>query len=101
MKVYICSPYSGDTETNIRKAQQYCKQAIKENHIPIAPHLYFPQFLDDEDVNERAFGMMFAKYLLLQCDEVWVCGKKISKGMTEEIALAKKYDIPIKIKEDL
>lgn len=48
MKVYICSPYRGDTETNIRKAQQYCKQAIKENHIPIAPHLYFPQILDDE-----------------------------------------------------
>ena len=95
MKVYICSPLRGDIEANIKKAQQYCRLAIKENHFPIAPHIYFTQFLDDNDPSERKLGMKYAKDLLYECDALWVCGDKISEGMAEEIAIAKEQGIII------
>ena len=51
--VFICSPYAGDIERNMRKAQGYCRFAVSRNCIPIAPHLLFPQFMDDDDVSGK------------------------------------------------
>ena len=45
--VYICSPFAGDTEKNTEKARRYSRFAVKNGAIPLAPHLLFPQFLDD------------------------------------------------------
>ena len=39
--VYICSPYSGDVEGNIKKARSFCRFALDQNCIPIAPILCF------------------------------------------------------------
>ena len=36
--VYICSPYSGDTEGNTEKARRYSRFAADAGTIPIAPH---------------------------------------------------------------
>ena len=36
---YICSPFAGDTEANIRLARRMCATAITRRRIPIAPHL--------------------------------------------------------------
>jgi len=98
--VYIASPYAGETEYNVSKAQGYCKFAISKGCIPIAPHLLFPQFLDDNDPVQRELGLSFALTLLLQCDELWVFGDKISSGMSAEIIKAQKRGIPIKYYND-
>ena len=45
--VYICSPYAGDVESNTAAARRYSRFAVEAGYIPIAPHLLFPQFLDD------------------------------------------------------
>ena len=45
--VYICSPYRGNTNENIENARKYSRFAVIHHSIPIAPHLLFPQFLDD------------------------------------------------------
>lgn len=37
--VYICSPYSGDTETNVENARRYSRFAVDSGFLPIAPHL--------------------------------------------------------------
>ena len=51
--VYVCSPLRGDMEANIRSARQYCEYVVKEcGAIPIAPHIYFTQFLDDDVAEE-------------------------------------------------
>jgi hypothetical protein len=42
--VYICSPYAGDTDSNIAAAQKYSRHAVENGYIPITPHLLFPQF---------------------------------------------------------
>lgn len=93
--VYIASPFSGDMERNIKKAQGYCRFAISKGYIPIAPHLHYPQFLDDEDPEERELGLRFALILLGKCEELWIFDR-VSKGMAEEIAKAKRRNMPIK-----
>ena len=95
-KIYICSPYKGNTERNTARAKIYCRFAFESGHVPIAPHLYFPQFLDDGDKNERAAGIRYGLEQLWQCREVWVFGAIISDGMRAEIELAKDLKIPIK-----
>lgn len=46
--VYICSPYShGCINTNIEKAQKYSRFAVDKHYLPITPHIYFTQFMDD------------------------------------------------------
>lgn len=45
--VFICSPYAGDMEGNARRAREYCRFAVAQNCIPLAPHLYFPQFMEE------------------------------------------------------
>ena len=51
--VYICSPYAGDVENNTAAARRYCRFAVEVGYIPIAPHLLFPQFLNDSNPKER------------------------------------------------
>ena len=51
--VYICSPYAGDIAGNVDAARRYSRFAVDKGYIPIAPHLLFPQFLDDADPDER------------------------------------------------
>ena len=87
--VYICSPYAGDTESNIKAAQKYSRFAVNKGYIPIAPHLLFPQFLNDADPAERKLGLFFGNALMSKCSEVWVFGERISAGMEAEIKRAR------------
>jgi hypothetical protein len=94
--VYIASPFAGDTETNIAKARGYCRFAVSKGAIPLAPHLHYPQFMDDGDAEQRALGLRFALILLGKCDELWVFGERISEGMAAEIDRARKRDMTIR-----
>ena len=87
--VYICSPYAGETESNIKAAQKYSRFAVSKGYIPIAPHLLFPQFLNDADPAERKLGLFFGNALMSKCSEVWVFGERISAGMEAEIKRAR------------
>lgn len=46
-KVYICSPCRGDYENNIQRAKEYSRAAVKKGVIPVTPHIYLTQFMDD------------------------------------------------------
>ena len=94
--VYICSPYAGDIKTNTDNAKRYCRFAYKNNAIPLAPHLLYPQFMDDENPDERKDGLWMGLVLLNKCNELWVFGSKRSSGMQAEIAKAKKHNIFIR-----
>lgn len=87
--VYVCSPYSGDTLKNTENARRYSRFAFEQGRIPIAPHLLFTQFLDDDDPMEREMGMHFGNVLMNLCREVWVFGDIISPGMDAEIRRAR------------
>lgn len=87
--VYICSPYAGDIEKNVKAARDYCRFAVDKGFIPVAPHLLFPQFMDDTDPKERELGLFFGNALMSKCSEVWVFGSVISPGMQAEIKRAR------------
>lgn len=88
--VYVASAYSGNVTTNTEKAKQYCRFAMEQGQIPLAPHLMFPQFMNDDDPTERELAIFMDVILLGKCDELWVFGDTISAGMSVEIEVAKK-----------
>ena len=95
--VYICSPCRGDYDKNIKNAVTYCRQVFRLGYLPVAPHIYFPHFMDDTVPNERERAMKAGSELMLRCAEVWVFGlDKPSERMMEEIALAIRNNIPVK-----
>lgn len=93
--VYIASPYAGDVQANTEAAKGYCRAALEEGVVPIAPHLLYPQFLEDSDPAERNLGLRAGLELLARCDELWVCGPEISPGMAREIQFARGLGLPI------
>ena len=82
--VYICSPYAGAIENNVAAARAYCSFAVGQGYVPLAPHLLYPQFMNDEDPEVRSLALLFGKILLGKCDEVWVFGNRLSAGMKAE-----------------
>lgn len=100
-KVYICSRYRADethtVEDAVSSALYACTVAVNKGCAPIAPHLYLPRCLDDNDPVERAAGMAAGRAFLAVCDEVWQWGKTITEGMAAELAYAKELGIPIKV----
>lgn len=88
--VYICSPFSGEVEKNIQNARKFSRYAVEKGRIPVTPHLLYPQFLNDDDPNDRELGLLFGNVLMDKCKEIWVFGERISPGMKGEIARAKK-----------
>lgn len=87
--VYICSPYAGDIEMNVAAARRYSRFAVEKGYIPFAPHLLFPQFLNDSDPNERELGLFFGNAIMSKCSEIWIFGSTISNGMAAEIKRAR------------
>ena len=97
-KVFICSPLRGDMEGNARRAAVYSRMACEEGSLPIAPHLLFPQFLNEGIEGERRLGIAMGMELLALCDEVWVFGEA-TEGMAAEIAYATEQGKEIIFKE--
>ena len=94
--VFICSPFAGDTAGNTMRAIRYMRFAVMKGAIPFAPHLLYPQVLDEHESDDRELGLFFGMVWLGKCDEMWVFGRHISSGMEREIAKAKKRGIPIR-----
>jgi hypothetical protein len=100
--VYICSPFSGKVKKNKRNARKYCRFALEQHTIPFAPHLLFPQFMDDSSPEERQLAMFMNMIMLGHCEEIWVFGDRISAGMKQEIHKAERKRMKIRyFTEDL
>lgn len=89
--VFISSPYRGDIERNIVYAKELLVDAITAGYVPIAPHLLYPQVLDDNVPEERKAAIELCHELLKKCDAILI-GKRygLSSGMKQEIITAKK-----------
>ena len=96
--VFVCSPFQGKQE-NIEKAKRYCRYVVDLGYIPIAPHIYFSQFMNDLDPKDRERALEMNKKLLEFCDELWIFGDKITEGMKIEIEHFKKIKGENKIKK--
>ena len=106
--VFICSPYRAEdddplerakaVQRNIRMARTGCRIAVERGFIPVAPHLYFPQFLSEK--TERDASIQMGLHMLGLCDELWVLGRRISDGMAKEITYARKLGLLVRIMEN-
>ncbi len=94
--VFICSPYAGQIEKNIENARKYSRIAADRGFLPVAPHLLFPQFLDDSLEEDRQLGMFMGLVLLTKCAEIWVFGSEVTNGMSVEIDKAIQRDMPVR-----
>lgn len=103
-KIYVCSRYRANTkeemDQNIADAKEECGIIAANGDIPIAPHLYFPQFLNDDDPLEREFGIQAGMRALEECDMMIavIRDEVISQGMDSEmIRAANTFGIPVEI----
>lgn len=94
--VYIASPYAGDVEGNVEFAKAACRYAATKGYTPVAVHLMYPRFLDDRVPEEREAGLKMGRRVLAACEEIWLCGERMSAGMKAEEAEAKRLGIPIR-----
>lgn len=94
--VYICSPYAGEVEQNVRFAQDACRYAIAQNYAPLAVHLLYPQLLNDAVPEERNLGIQMGLRVLTVCEELWLCGSIVSIGMLCELKEAERLGIPVR-----
>ena len=94
--VYIASPLSGDVEQNLDFARQACRYAISQGVTPFAPHLLYPQMLDDNDPAERQLGIDMGNQMLELCQELWLCGDRVSPGMEGERKTAEGLGISVR-----
>ena len=97
MKIFICSPYQGNIEENKKKAAYYAKIVAKAGNVPVAPHIYFPTFLDEKNPNERMTGIEMGLELMDTCDMVYVFGFEITEGMRFELEHAKEMKKPVRL----
>ena len=101
---YVCSRFRSDEdhslEFNLAVAETMCRGIIMDSNgekFPIAPHLYIPQFLDDDNPDERQMACAFGIKILERCQsmKVVVVDGIISEGMLAEIYAAQRMGIPI------
>ena len=105
-KIFVCSPYrptskteecrKGELVANISHAKNACRILATLGFLPLAPHLYFTQFLKDEDAQERNTGMKLGMRWLEDADELWVFGNTVSEGMAAEIEKAHELNKPVR-----
>ena len=94
--IYVASPYAGDIKKNIDFAKRACRHVMSEGPPFFAPHLLYPQLLDDANPQERQAGLDMGLAILPRCDEVWCYGDHISLGMHFEIEEAGRLGIPVR-----
>jgi hypothetical protein len=69
--------------------------AFEQGVLPFAPHLLFPQFLDDTNPFERGEGIAMGLQEMVFCQEIWVFGSP-TEGMKAEIEMAKAMPLTIR-----
>jgi DNA polymerase-3 subunit epsilon len=93
-RVYVCHPFSDGPAANIGRVHRISRGLIAEGVLPIAPHLYLPQLIDEATQRERALDLCVE--LLSTCDEVRVFGGRITPGMERELHYAARHGIPVR-----
>lgn len=102
-KVYIISRCRADSDKELKfnkmVARYFCRRIVEEGNAPVAPHLFYTQFLDDDYEVDREIGTYMGLAELGQCQEflLIIIDGIISQGMNREIQEAARLGIPGRI----
>ncbi|WKD61692.1 hypothetical protein CCICO_08395 [Corynebacterium ciconiae DSM 44920] len=94
--VYVYPPYSDGIAANVELARAFCAHAVTRRNIPLAPHLYYSLFMDDNDPADRKLVVFTGRILLSRPEATWVYTDRAAVGMRAEISWAHHLDLPIK-----
>ncbi len=90
---FIISPYYAEDDDgalfNLQMAIAACRREYGLGRLPIAPHIYFPQFLKENEF-ERDYGIAAGHMLMNLCQAVtvYIVDGVISSGMESDIEYA-------------
>lgn len=91
-RVYIISRYRANTQRerrfNERVAKYFCRRITEAGSQPVAPHLFYTRFLNDDNPEERGRGLRFGLEDLRAADSflLVIIDGQISEGMRGELA---------------
>ncbi len=89
--VYLAHPISGDITMNLQRLTRWYRWAVMVMNVnPIAPYHLCCLALNDDSHIERALGIELDEQILRSgiVEEVWLVGKTITKGMSNESRIA-------------
>ncbi|WP_456300355.1 DUF7768 domain-containing protein [Tepidibacter thalassicus] len=81
----MCSHFAGDVEGNTERVRRYGRFDVTKNAVPFIFYLFFSQFLNEDDLEERRLVIDMGMHVLKLCNEIWVFGNRISLGIAVEI----------------
>ncbi len=90
--VFISHAFSADPKSNRSLVARIARRLALQGHLPLAPQLLFPHFIDE--ATERHIAMKLSLELLALADEVRTFGR-ITPGMALEIQEAFTLGIPV------
>ena len=97
--IYLAHPLGdgADRPLNIERAKKWVAWAADQGASPIADWILIASVWSEA---KREEGLAIDKTLIERCDEVWLCGPRISPGMNIESAHAKSKGIPVVVLVD-
>lgn len=98
LRVYVCHP-GEDPEANAQELRRICRALVEDGHLPIAPPLYLPAFVDE--LTERELAIDLRLELVAVCDELRVYGGAITARMRREIEYARALGLPVRFTAEL
>lgn len=102
-KVYVISRFRANEykqqEFNKAVARYFCRQIVNEGKVPVAPHIFYTQFLDDSYPEDRERGTKLGIWELRNAQEFMlvIIDGVISEGMRNEIEEVSRLELPGRI----
>jgi hypothetical protein len=102
-KIFVCSYFRPTARYSMRQNIEYaalcCKFVSKLGHAPFAPHLIYPWFLREDDVDQRNSAIAIGIEYMKSCDELWCFLRSSldvkSDGMKIEISNAINFGLNV------
>ena len=92
---YITADFNYWEENRFKKAREFCRDLYDAGYSPICPYLFHRGLLDLDDSEEYQEGRRMANELLRRSRILVVCGIGKSAEVREDIARAKRLQMPI------
>ena len=100
-RVYICAPFDGRDTRSHEKLWWYCKFALEHGCIPVAPDMYYPEFMHSEfSEHQKELARRFALKDVSICREIWVFGDKLTPDIKKKLQVAVRYGINVRLLPD-
>jgi peroxiredoxin len=104
--VMVISPFRASATRSrfqhLEHAKKLCALAARSGAAPFASHVFYPQFLNEDDDEDRQLGLDCEKVWIAGCNELWVWDAwGISDGMKSAILFAKSRGVPVRFRLEI